>query len=71
MPRMSAASGRWDRASSLPAGGRRRDRAELAALRPDLPDLDTLFTFMRDAELRFGSLRLRLDERRSWLPASA
>ena len=42
----------------------RRPRPELAALPADgLPSLDELFTFMRDAELRFDTLRMRIDER--------
>jgi outer membrane lipoprotein-sorting protein len=61
---MSAPSERWDRASALPVVADGTRRAELAALRPGRPDVATLFTFMRDAELRFGSLRLRLDEHR-------
>lgn len=52
----------WDRASQtlMPVDGRRR--AEVAVLRPGLPDVATLFTFMRDAELRFQTLRMRLEE---------
>ena len=34
-------------------------------LRDELPDLHELFTFMRDAELRFATLRMRLEEH-SW-----
>jgi outer membrane lipoprotein-sorting protein len=42
----------------------RRPRPELAALPADgLPSLDELFTFMRDAELRFDTLRMRIQER--------
>ncbi len=33
------------------------------ALAPGLPTVDELFTFMRDAERRFETLRLRLEER--------
>ncbi len=55
----------WDRAGSLPVpapDGRRR--AELASLPADrLPSVEELFTFMRDAEARFGTLRLRIEER--------
>jgi hypothetical protein len=55
----------WERAADLPvpaAGG--RSRPELPALAADrLPTLDELFTFMRDAELRFDTLRLRVEER--------
>jgi hypothetical protein len=63
MPAMASTPARWDRASVAPvaAGGRRVP--EIIQLGPDLPDPATLFTFMRDAELRFDSLRLRLEER--------
>jgi hypothetical protein len=55
----------WDRAGSLPvpvadAGARRTP--ELASLPEELPPLDALFTFMRDAELRFETLRMRIEE---------
>jgi hypothetical protein len=36
---------------------------EIVVLESDLPSLDELFTFMRDAELRFETLRMRLVER--------
>jgi hypothetical protein len=52
----------WDRAAVLPAGTGER-LPEIAALPPDLPSLDQLFTFMRDAELRFATLRMRIEER--------
>ncbi|HEX5465475.1 MAG TPA: hypothetical protein VFW92_02250 [Candidatus Limnocylindrales bacterium] len=43
------------------------DTAGLPALvvapAPDAPSLTALFTFMRDAELRFDSLRMRLEDR--------
>jgi hypothetical protein len=52
----------WDRAAAIvPADGRRRP--EVAALPPGLPTVARLFDFMRDAELRFASLRLRVEER--------
>jgi hypothetical protein len=53
----------WDAASrpTVPAAERRRP--ELAALPSLLPTLAELFTFMRDAELRFERLRLRIEER--------
>ncbi len=55
---------RWDRAADLPIPAGRRPRPELSALRADaLPALSELFTFMRDAELRFDSLRMRIEER--------
>jgi hypothetical protein len=52
----------WDRAAVLPAplGDR---LPEIAALPPELPALAELFTFMRDAELRFATLRMRIEER--------
>jgi hypothetical protein len=52
----------WDRASRslLPVDGRRR--AEVLVLDPGLPDVAGLFTFMRDAELRFQTLRMRVEE---------
>jgi len=54
----------WDRAADLPMVVGRRPRPELAALPADgLPSLDELFTFMRDAELRFDTLRMRIEER--------
>ncbi len=53
----------WDRAASLPVPVGERRRAELAAVPGDLPSLEQLFTFMRDAELRFDSMRMRLEER--------
>lgn len=53
----------WDRAAAhpVPAGDRRTP--EVAALRGDLPSVEALFTFMRDAELRFDTLRMRIEER--------
>jgi hypothetical protein len=35
---------------------------ELASLRDEQPSVDSLFTFMRDAELRFATLRMRIEE---------
>ncbi len=54
----------WDRAAALPvvADGERL-RPELPALpSTSLPSVAELFTFMRDAELRFDTLRLRIEE---------
>ena len=53
----------WDRASLLvvPVDGRRRP--EIVALPVGLPTVGQLFDFMRDAELRFATLRLRVEER--------
>lgn len=55
----------WDRAGSLPVPATGRPRPEIAALRAGLPSVADLFTFMRDAELRFGTLRMRIEEH-SW-----
>jgi outer membrane lipoprotein-sorting protein len=52
----------WDRAARLPAPVDGRRRAEIAVLPADLPDVATLFTFMRDAELRFETLRIRIED---------
>jgi hypothetical protein len=56
--------GSWDRAALVrtPTDGSRR-LAEVAALPTGLPSISDLFTFMRDAELRFGTLRMRIEER--------
>ena len=56
------ATGPWDRAALVPVRRGER-RAEVMALAPGLPTVDELFTFMRDAERRFETLRLRLEER--------
>lgn len=53
----------WDRAAALPVPTTHRSLPEVAALRGDLPSIADLFTFMRDAELRFDTLRMRIDER--------
>ncbi|HEU4673234.1 MAG TPA: hypothetical protein VFS32_10070 [Candidatus Limnocylindrales bacterium] len=53
----------WDRAGSLPVPADERPRPEIVALAPaGLPSIDELFSFMRDAERRFDTLRLRIDE---------
>ena len=52
----------WDRAGSLPVPVSGRRTPEVAALRTELPTVDELFTFMRDAEQRFGTLRMRIEE---------
>jgi hypothetical protein len=55
---------RWNRAALAPARSDVVPRAEVAALPANrLPELDELFSFMRDAELRFSTLRLRIEER--------
>jgi outer membrane lipoprotein-sorting protein len=53
----------WNRASRLPSVIEGRPRPAVAALAPGAPDVPELFEFMRDAELRFGSLRMRIEER--------
>ncbi len=54
----------WDRAADLPAVVGRRPRPEIVALPADtLPSIGELFTFMRDAEMRFDALRMRIEER--------
>ena len=53
----------WDRAARLPAPLSGRVRPEIVALPPGLPSLEQLFTFMRDAELRFETLRMRIEDR--------
>ena len=53
----------WDRAADLPMPEGRRPRPEVVALpAEDLPSVVELFTFMRDAELRFDTLRMRIEE---------
>jgi hypothetical protein len=59
---MSATSA-WDRAAALPVPAGDRRVPEVAALRGELPSVEALFTFMRDAELRFDTLRMRIEER--------
>lgn len=55
----------WDRAASMPVPANGRARPEIAALGIELPTVPELFTFMRDAELRFSTLRMSIAER-SW-----
>jgi hypothetical protein len=52
----------WDRAAALPVPAGSSPRAEVAALRDTLPSVEALFDFMRDAELRFRTLRMRIEE---------
>ncbi len=52
----------WDRAALVPVRRGER-RPEIMALEPGLPTVDELFTFMRDAERRFETLRMRIEER--------
>ncbi len=65
MPRMSTPA-RWSAAAGLTLAVDGERRPEIAQLAAGLPDLETLFAFMRDAELRFETLRLRLEER-TWV----
>jgi outer membrane lipoprotein-sorting protein len=52
----------WDRAAlPVPVDGRRLPK--VAALTAGLPSVPELFEFMRDAELRFATLRMRILER--------
>lgn len=53
----------WDRAAALPARTDGVRLPEVAALATELPTVGQLFDFMRDAELRFATLRLRIEER--------
>lgn len=52
----------WDQASRpfIQPGTRRRP--EIVALPAGTPVLETIFTFMRDAELRFETLRMRIED---------
>ena len=52
----------WDRAALVPMSGNRR-APSIVALGTELPTVGQLFEFMRDAELRFETLRMRLEER--------
>lgn len=62
-------STRWAQAAALPAPAGGRRRPEVVALAVDgPPTVEELFTFMRDAELRFETLRLRIEER-TWTAA--
>src|SRR5450759_1534609 len=65
MPRMSTTAPRPP-AAALTRAADGAPRPEIAQLPAGLPDVETLFTFMRDAELRFETLRLRLEER-TWV----
>ena len=52
----------WDRAAALPALPDGRRLPAVVALPAGLPSVAELFDFMRDAELRFASLRMRVVE---------
>jgi hypothetical protein len=53
----------WDRAAVVPIRPNGRRLPEVVALPEILPTVSELFDFMRDAELRFETLRLRIEER--------
>jgi outer membrane lipoprotein-sorting protein len=53
----------WDQAGSLPVPAGKAPRPEIVALREALPTVSALFTFMRDAERRFSTLRMRVEAR--------
>ncbi len=53
----------WDRASRLTVTPDGRARPEVVALPAGAPTVGELFSFMRDAELRFATLRMRIEER--------
>jgi outer membrane lipoprotein-sorting protein len=52
----------WDRAALVPASDGER-RPEVVSLDSEMPSLPELFTFMRDAELRWSTLRMKVEER--------
>jgi hypothetical protein len=66
MPAMASTPDRWHNASIALVAPDGRRVPEIVQLGPDAPDLATLFAFARDAELRFATLRLRLEER-AWI----
>lgn len=53
----------WDRAAALPVPLDGRRLPAVAALPELTPTVDELFDFMRDAELRFATLRMRIIDR--------
>src|SRR3977135_1940222 len=54
---------RWDRAAAPSSLAVARRRPGVVALSAEMPGIGELFTFMRDAELRFESLWMRIEER--------
>ena len=60
--RWMASTRLWDRAALVPVRAGER-RAEILALPAGLPTVDELFTFARDAERRFETLKMRIEER--------
>jgi outer membrane lipoprotein-sorting protein len=53
----------WDRAAALPVPVDGRRSPQVASLPAGLPTVGELFDFMRDAELRFTTVRMRIEER--------
>ena len=53
----------WDRAAAPPALPDGRRRPQVAVLPTRRPGLADLFDFMRDAELRFATLLMRIEDR--------
>jgi len=53
----------WDRAAAVPVTIDGRRLPEVPALPAGLPSVAQLFDFMRDAETRFATLRMRIVER--------
>ena len=53
----------WDRAAIMPVRADGRRLPQVAALEASLPTVTELFDFMRDAESRFETLRMRIEER--------
>ena len=53
---------RWDRAAAVRALADGRRLPAITALPANLPSVGALFDFMRDAELRFATLRMRIIE---------
>jgi len=52
----------WDRAALVPVRAG-EPHPEIVALPAGLPSIEELFTFMRDAERRFQTLKMRIEER--------
>lgn len=57
-----ASTSLWDRAALVPVRRGER-RAEIMSLPAGLPTIEELFTFARDAERRFETLKMRIEER--------
>jgi hypothetical protein len=64
IPAMSSSIEPWNEAAALTVRPGARRRPQLVALPGDRPPtIAELFTFARDAELRFQTLRMRIEER--------